>query len=384
MEAELLDWELVHGSDSESSDSIISSNKKSGSSSVIDDGIILFDHFSATNIINLHGATTDRSLESGDSSRVDNGSESPNQRHNTVEVLGDLGFDQLDLHDSKIGISGDGEVKVSDFEAADEKLVESEAVSEPTGGTVVSDCEDVRLFESDDVEVADGRNVESQSDVEEPVVDSSKPCSDSGEEELVSGDSGNVNDQGVIICDSVVSTEARQSDVEELVVDSSKPCSDSGEEELVSGDSGNVNDQEEIVCDGVVSTEAVEESGGNTEEVVAVDSAVRSCDESKSRETVWWKMPFVLVKYYSFRIGPVWSVSLAAAVMGFVLLGRRLYNMKKKAQRFHLKVTIDDKKVSRVMSQAARLNEVFTEVRRVPVIRPALPSPGAWPVLSLR
>lgn len=41
-------------------------------------------------------------------------------------------------------------------------------------------------------------------------------------------------------------------------------------------------------------------------------------------------------------------------------------------------------KVSRVMSQAARLNEAFTEVRRVPVIRPALPSPGAWPVLSLR
>jgi len=29
--------------------------------------------------------------------------------------------------------------------------------------------------------------------------------------------------------------------------------------------------------------------------------------------------------------------------MGLVLLGRRLYNMKKKAQRFHLKVTIDDK-----------------------------------------
>ncbi|VVB08691.1 unnamed protein product [Arabis nemorensis] len=54
--------------------------------------------------------------------------------------------------------------------------------------------------------------------------------------------------------------------------------------------------------------------------------------------------------------------------------------MKKIAQRFNLRVTIDEKKVSRVMmSQAARLNEVFTEVRRVHVIRSALPSPGTWP-----
>ena len=38
------------------------------------------------------------------------------------------------------------------------------------------------------------------------------------------------------------------------------------------------------------------------------------------------------------------------------------------------------------MSRAARLNEAFSVVRRVPIIRPALPAAGVnpWPVMSLR
>ncbi|XP_010455403.1 PREDICTED: ATG8-interacting protein 2-like [Camelina sativa] len=294
----LLDWELLHGSDTESTDSIISEK----SSSVNDVGmIILSDHFSADNLV----------AESGDSFRVDYGSEPPNRvdlglGQFSVNLLGD------DYVRSELGVYdvfGGGEVRLSGFdEAANEKDLESEAA-------------------------ADERHVESQSGVEEPIEDSSKSWSDSGGHELVSGDYRVVN----------------------------------GEDEIISGSV-------------VASTEAGEGNGGSIVEV----GAVKSGDEGKSREIVWWKMPFVLLKYSMFKIGPVWSVSMAAAVMGLVLLGRRLYNMKKKAQRFHLKVTIDDKKALRVMSQAARLNEVFTEVRRVPVIRPALPSPSAWPVMSLR
>ena len=43
-------------------------------------------------------------------------------------------------------------------------------------------------------------------------------------------------------------------------------------------------------------------------------------------------------------------------------------------------------KVSQFMSRAARLNEAFSVVRRVPVIRPSLPAPvvAPWPVMSLR
>lgn len=43
-------------------------------------------------------------------------------------------------------------------------------------------------------------------------------------------------------------------------------------------------------------------------------------------------------------------------------------------------------KVSQFMTKAARLNEAFSVVRRVPIVRPALPAPGvnSWPVMSMR
>ncbi|XP_010530105.1 PREDICTED: uncharacterized protein LOC104806752 isoform X2 [Tarenaya hassleriana] len=183
--------------------------------------------------------------------------------------------------------------------------------------------------------------------------------------------------------ETLLENKAAMEDTGETVArddDSSKSFSDSV--------SGNVNKENVIVPDiGVISSEEIE---GNDVRVAQQEAdavnppAVGSGDESKRSGIVWWKMPFVLLKYCAFKIGPVWTVSMAAAVMGLAILGRRLYKVKKKAQRFQLKVTIDDKKISQAMSQASRLNEAFTEVRRVPVIRPALPSPGAWPVLSLR
>lgn len=72
--------------------------------------------------------------------------------------------------------------------------------------------------------------------------------------------------------------------------------------------------------------------------------------------------------------------------MGFVILGRRLYKMKRKSSNLQLKVTMDDKKVSQFMTRAARLNEAFSVVRRVPIIRPSLPTAGVntWSVMSMR
>lgn len=70
-----------------------------------------------------------------------------------------------------------------------------------------------------------------------------------------------------------------------------------------------------------------------------------------------------------------------------MLLRRRyLYKMKRKTLGLQLKVIVDDKKVSQFMSRAARLNEAFSVVKRVPIIRPSLPAPGLtpWPVVSMR
>ncbi|MQL83390.1 hypothetical protein Taro_015912 [Colocasia esculenta] len=101
---------------------------------------------------------------------------------------------------------------------------------------------------------------------------------------------------------------------------------------------------------------------------------------------VWWKLPVELLKFCAFRIRPVWSISIAAALVGVVLLGRRLYKKKPKIKSSPLKVSVDDKKVSHFMVRAARLNEAFSVVKRVPMIRSTLPTAGVtpWPVLALR
>ncbi|CAL1363998.1 unnamed protein product [Linum trigynum] len=127
----------------------------------------------------------------------------------------------------------------------------------------------------------------------------------------------------------------------------------------------------------------VEENSGVVE---AGEGKLGVGDEGKKQPVVWWKVPFELLKCCVFRVSPVWTFSMAAALMGFVILGRKLYKMKRKARSLELKVTVDDKKVSQFMSRAARLNEAFSVVRRVPIVRPMLPAAGVnpWPVMNMR
>ncbi|KAK6937962.1 hypothetical protein RJ641_031470 [Dillenia turbinata] len=136
-----------------------------------------------------------------------------------------------------------------------------------------------------------------------------------------------------------------------------------------------------------------QETGGVKEKennVVSEDVkklAANGAGDGEKRRVVWWKVPLEFLRFCVFRVNPVWSFSVAAAVMGFLILGRRLYKMKRKTQSSQLKVTMDDKKISQFMSRAARLNEAFSVVRRVPVIRPALPATTGvtpWPMMSLR
>ncbi|XP_010912684.1 uncharacterized protein [Elaeis guineensis] len=110
-----------------------------------------------------------------------------------------------------------------------------------------------------------------------------------------------------------------------------------------------------------------------------------SNSEGKKKILAWWKMPLDFIKFYVCKMRPVWSISIAAAIMAFVMLGRKLYKMKHKSRTIQLKIALDDKKVSQLKLRAARLNEAFTVVRRVPVIR-RVPAGGvtAWPVVNLR
>lgn len=129
----------------------------------------------------------------------------------------------------------------------------------------------------------------------------------------------------------------------------------------------------------------VQARGQGENEDVLIET-MKSDGEERNRVAVWWKLPLDLLKYCLFRASPVWTLSVAAAMMGVVILGRRLYKMKRKSRTLQLKVTVDDKKVSQFMSRAARLNEAFSVVKRGPIIRPSLPAAGIapWPMMALR
>lgn len=76
---------------------------------------------------------------------------------------------------------------------------------------------------------------------------------------------------------------------------------------------------------------------------VEAEAEAEEEEEQKKKTVVWWKVPIEFLRYCVFRASPVWTLSVAAAVMGFVILGRRLYRMKKKTRGLELKVTMDDK-----------------------------------------
>ncbi|XP_072975217.1 uncharacterized protein [Typha angustifolia] len=127
------------------------------------------------------------------------------------------------------------------------------------------------------------------------------------------------------------------------------------------------------------SGELVHTSSGNC------DSANSSNGGGEKKELVWWKMPLDLLKYCAFRVKPLWSISIAAAFMGLFVLGRRMYKMKHKSRSIPLKIAIDDKRASHFAVRAARLNEAFSVVRRVPIIRTP-PSGGVapWSMVPVR
>lgn len=108
-----------------------------------------------------------------------------------------------------------------------------------------------------------------------------------------------------------------------------------------------------------------------------------SIEDGEKKENVWWKMPVELLKFCIFRVRPVWSLTIAAAMVGIVLLGRKLYGMKHKSRSVALRIAIDDKKISQFASRTALFNEAMSVVRRMPIIRPSLPAGGVTQLAAL-
>ncbi|KAM0874873.1 hypothetical protein ACQ4PT_037153 [Festuca glaucescens] len=100
---------------------------------------------------------------------------------------------------------------------------------------------------------------------------------------------------------------------------------------------------------------------------------------------VWWRLPFKLIHYCAWKVRPVWSLSIAAAFLGIVVLGRRMYRMRRKTPGLpQIKIALDDKRASQFADRAACLNEAFLIAKRVPALRTSSGAALPWSMMQER
>jgi hypothetical protein len=85
---------------------------------------------------------------------------------------------------------------------------------------------------------------------------------------------------------------------------------------------------------------------------VGFDSKVEEEEKDDMKRVVWWKIPFEVLKHWVSPLATIplpLSVAATAAFLGLLILGRRLYKMKRKTQTLKLNLALDDK-VTRSLS----------------------------------
>ncbi|ONK77307.1 uncharacterized protein A4U43_C02F5190 [Asparagus officinalis] len=135
------------------------------------------------------------------------------------------------------------------------------------------------------------------------------------------------------------------------------------------------------------SDESSEELGFEKKEAVGDGELGKDGSLDGSGVRVWWRMPLEVLKVWVLRARPVWSISIAAAIIGVLMLGRKLYKMKQKGRSIPLKIAIDDKRASQFIGSLLHVSMKHSPVmKRAPLIRPSLPtsSLASWPMASLR
>ncbi|OEL24552.1 hypothetical protein BAE44_0014428, partial [Dichanthelium oligosanthes] len=112
-----------------------------------------------------------------------------------------------------------------------------------------------------------------------------------------------------------------------------------------------------VGIDGIHGEQEELEQGGNANAASGCDepdSEAKDCalplartpaaEEGDKQVVIWWRLPFRLLHYCAWKVKPVWSFSIAAAFLGLVVLGRRMYMMKRKAKGLpQIKIAFDDK-----------------------------------------
>ncbi|XP_062227793.1 uncharacterized protein LOC133926065 [Phragmites australis] len=127
-------------------------------------------------------------------------------------------------------------------------------------------------------------------------------------------------------------------------------------------------------------------SDGERPEVEPTEPVERTREEAGAEGAVakgggavlWWKLPLDALRLWALRAArSAWSVPFAVALLGFAVLGRRLYRMRRQSKAVErVRLVFDEKKASQFKGQAM--------MRRAPIIKPMLPANGVtpWPVLG--
>ncbi|XVE60912.1 hypothetical protein DITRI_Ditri05aG0164800 [Diplodiscus trichospermus] len=357
MEGELLDWEVLHNSDSDANSIRVNSPELRNLEEIEGDseGMIRSDYFSLDNqsmYAKQGDVSEEGSIESDNPSWIDPNPVTRYGRNNSGDFWSDSGSDRSD------------DRKLRDFDVKNELgFTENEKVPicfEGSGEMEANSAKSV-TFKPDDTKFSKSdREKELRfGEIQDHDQDLDKFWSDSGGDGLVSMKFEDVEEGDIGFSDCMKKGAELENSVE-VHDGKGSPV------ELEGGEDNTIGHE-----------------GSSFDEMKLSEKSVYGGDKKR---VVWWKVPFELLRYCVFKVSPVWSFSVAAAVMGFVMLGHRLYKMKRKSRSLQLKVTMDDKKVSQFMTRAARLNEAFSVVRRVPIIRPSLPITGLnpWPAMSLR
>jgi hypothetical protein len=136
------------------------------------------------------------------------------------------------------------------------------------------------------------------------------------------------------------------------------------ESSLVQLDDGGIGAGEERSClEDAVSSDEIhgeqeeQEQGSNANAAIGCDEPdgeakddalplahTPGTEEGEKQFVAWWRLPFKLMHYNAWKVKPVWSFSVAAALLGLVVLGRKMYRMKHKARGLpQIKIAFDDK-----------------------------------------
>ncbi|KAE8679247.1 O-acyltransferase WSD1-like [Hibiscus syriacus] len=362
MEGELLDWEVLHSSDSDSSSTMANSPELRNLEGIEGDteGMIRSDYFSLDNQ-NMYAKEGDvgeeGSIESDNPSWIDPKPETQYGRNNSGGFWSDSGSDRSD--DRKLSdLAVKEDLEFAENEKAPDLFQGIGKVEAKTDESVTFNPDGTKFSEFDRTkEIGFG----GFGGIQDQDKDLGKFWPDSGGDGLISMKFQDIEKEAGIEFIDFMEKGAELENSGEL---------DDGDNSTLDSEVGNGN--------------TIGNEGSTIDEMKL---RAKSVNEGDKKKVAWWKVPFELLRYCVFRVSPAWSFSIAAAVMGFVILGLRLYKMKRKSSSLQIKVTLDDKKVSQFMTRAARLNEAFSVVRRVPIIRPSLPTTtgvNPWPVMSLR